>query len=124
VRIRLKPSAMTHPVRINPQNPAVQAAKIALERGFGAQPILLPSGGSIPVVNLFKNHLNLETVLMGFALPDDGMHAINERFHLPTFFRAIESCLHFYHELAQSRPARSSIMTARSRTPRSERFTS
>jgi acetylornithine deacetylase/succinyl-diaminopimelate desuccinylase-like protein len=101
VQVSLEPSAMTHPVRINPQNPAVRAASIALERGFGVRPSLLNSGGSIPVVNLFKNILKLETVLMGFALPNDGMHGINERFHLPTFFRAIETCLHFYCELSQ-----------------------
>ncbi len=101
VKVSLEPSAMTHPVRINPQNPAVRAASIALECGFGVRPTLLYSGGSIPVVNLFKNHLRLETVLMGFALPDDGMHGINERFHLPTFFRAIETCLYFYCELAE-----------------------
>jgi acetylornithine deacetylase/succinyl-diaminopimelate desuccinylase-like protein len=124
VRVSLKASSMTHPVRINPQNPAVQSACIALERGFGVRPVLLPSGGSIPVVNLFKNHLNLETVLMGFALPNDGMHAVNERFDVPTFFRAVETCLHFYGELARSRSTGLSIRQTHSRTPSLERLRS
>jgi acetylornithine deacetylase/succinyl-diaminopimelate desuccinylase-like protein len=124
VQVSLKPSSMTHPVRINPHNPAIRSACIALERGFGARPVLLPSGGSIPVVNLLKNHLNLETVLMGFALPDDGMHAVNERFHLPTFFRAIETCLHFYDQLARNRSTDLRIRQAHIRTPSLERLRS
>jgi hypothetical protein len=51
--------------------------------------------------------LGLPTVLLGFALPDDGMHAPNEKFDLPTFARAIETSIWFLTELAAAvtRPA-------------------
>jgi len=39
--------------------------------------------------------LGIPTILMGFALPDDGMHAPNEKFNLPNFFRGIETCIWF-----------------------------
>jgi hypothetical protein len=37
---------------------------------------------------------------MGFALPDDGMHAPNEKFHLPNFFNGIATSIHFLAEVA------------------------
>jgi acetylornithine deacetylase/succinyl-diaminopimelate desuccinylase-like protein len=62
------------------------------------------SGGTIPVVNLFQELLGVPTALMGFALPDDGLHAPNEKFHLPTFFKAIATSIHFLTEVARLGP--------------------
>ena len=39
--------------------------------------------------------LGIPTVLMGFALPDDRMHAPNEKFHLPNFFKGIATSIRF-----------------------------
>jgi hypothetical protein len=50
---------------------------------------------------MFQDLLGIPTVLMGFALPDDRIHAPNEKFHLPTFFRGIKTCLWFYGNVAQ-----------------------
>ncbi len=47
------------------------------------------SGGSIPIVGLFQVHLGIPSVLMGFGLPDDNLHAPNEKLYLPNFFRGI-----------------------------------
>jgi len=55
-------------------------------------------GGSIPVVGQFQEFLGLETVLMGFGLPDDKIHAPNERFYLPNYYRGIETSIRFFHE--------------------------
>jgi len=52
-------------------------------------------GGSIPVVATFQDVLGIETILMGFGLPDDNLHAPNEKFHLPNFYRGIETAIHF-----------------------------
>ena len=62
---------------------------------YGKEPVLMREGGSIPVVGEFQTHLGLETVLMGFGLPDDCIHAPNERFYLPNFYRGIETSIHF-----------------------------
>ncbi len=76
--------------------PAIQAAATAYEKVFGNEPVYIREGGSIPVVGLFQEHLGLETVLMGFGLPDDRIHSPNERFYLPNFFKGIETVINFF----------------------------
>ena len=63
--------------------------------------MFLRSGGTIPVVSLLWEKLGIPTVLMGFALADDGMHAPNEKFHLPNFFKGIATSIHFLSALAK-----------------------
>jgi acetylornithine deacetylase/succinyl-diaminopimelate desuccinylase-like protein len=87
------------PVLINLHHPAIRAAAAAYRQGFGVAPVFLRSGGSIPVVNTFQEILGIPTVLMGFALPDDRMHAPNEKFHLPQFYQGIATCIAFLHEV-------------------------
>src|SRR5207247_2552739 len=67
------------PALINPDHPAIRAAAFAYRKGFGAAPVLLRSGGTIPVLDTLQRALRVPTVLMGFALPDDHMHAPNEK---------------------------------------------
>jgi hypothetical protein len=50
---------------------------------------------------LFRQHLGLTTVLMGFALPDDHIHAPNERLHIPTWYRGIDTVIHLLARLAE-----------------------
>lgn len=83
----------------------MQAAAVAYRRGFGAAPVFLRSGGSIPVVNTFQTLLGIPTVLMGFALPDDGMHGPNEKFELSQFERGIATAIHFFYQVAAQVPA-------------------
>ncbi len=85
---------------IDRDGPAVKAAFRAYAEVFGKEPIFIREGGSIPVVATFKKVLGLETVLMGFGLPDDRLHSPNEKFHLPNFYRGIETVIHFMRFLA------------------------
>ena len=55
----------------------------------GADAVYIRSGGSIPVVGLLQEHAGIPSVMMGFGLPDDNIHAPNEKFHLPNFYRGI-----------------------------------
>jgi acetylornithine deacetylase/succinyl-diaminopimelate desuccinylase-like protein len=80
-------------------SPGVQAAVAALEKGFGKKPLYQREGGSIPIVVQFKNLLGIDTVLLGFGLPDGNAHAPNEFIVLDNFFGGIRTCLHFYNEL-------------------------
>lgn len=77
-------------------NPAIKKAAEAYEFGFGQQPLYIREGGTIPVVDMLQNMLNIPVVMMGFGLPDDYIHAPNERFHLPNFYRGIETVIHYY----------------------------
>jgi acetylornithine deacetylase/succinyl-diaminopimelate desuccinylase-like protein len=80
--------------------PAMRAAVSAYTDVFGREPIYMREGGSIPVVSHFQNSLGLETILMGFGLPGDRIHAPNERFYLPNFYRGIETAVRFLHNYA------------------------
>ena len=92
---------------VNRRHPALRAAARAYHRGFGMPPVFLRSGGTIPVVNTFYELLGIPAVLMGFALPDDRMHAPNEKFHLPNFYRGIVTSIHFLNEVS-TQPERTS----------------
>lgn len=81
-------------------HPAVQAAFRALERGFGARPVFIRSGGSIPVVATFQQILGVPVVLMGVANHDDHAHAPNERFGLANFTGGMRSAAYLWEELA------------------------
>jgi acetylornithine deacetylase/succinyl-diaminopimelate desuccinylase-like protein len=83
-------------------HPAVRAARKALHEVFGVQPAFMRIGGTIPVAHFLQEELGIPTVLMGFALPDDRLHAPNERFLLQSFFRGIETSIRFLAELAGS----------------------
>ena len=89
----------SRPARFDRGHPALRAAVGAYRRGFGAEPIFLRSGGSIPVAATFQERLGLPVVLMGFSLPGDRMHAPNERFYLPNFWNGIATCIWFLHEI-------------------------
>jgi acetylornithine deacetylase/succinyl-diaminopimelate desuccinylase-like protein len=101
VSSKVRRLAMAKPALVDPDHPAVRAAFNALQRSFGTAPVFLRSGGTIPVVNTFQEILGVPTVLMGFGLPDDRAHAPNEKFHLPNFFKGIETSLWFLHGMTR-----------------------
>lgn len=80
-------------------SPGVMAAVAALEKGFGKKPLYQREGGSIPIVVQFKQLLGLETVLLGFGLPDENAHAPDEFLNLDNFFGGIKTSVHFFNEL-------------------------
>jgi len=77
----------------------MQAAMKALEIVFGKEPVFKREGGSVPIVALFQEKLGVDSVMLGFALPDDGIHGPNERQYLPNFFRGIDTYIHFMTSL-------------------------
>ena len=76
-------------------SPAMKAAFQAYTHVFGTEPIFIREGGSIPVVATFQKILGIETILMGFGLPDDRLHSPNEKFHIPNFYKGIETVVRF-----------------------------
>ena len=75
---------------------ALEAAAEAYEQGFGQRPRYKREGGSLPIVGLINQVLGAPVVMMGFGLPDDNLHAPNEKFYLPNFYRGIETAIRFY----------------------------
>lgn len=66
-------------------SPYLKAAEAALGDVFGRSPILVGMGGSIPAVGAIRHHLGIESILMGFGLDDDRVHAPDEKFELRCF---------------------------------------
>jgi acetylornithine deacetylase/succinyl-diaminopimelate desuccinylase-like protein len=89
-----------NPAVIDRRDPALRAAAVAYLKVFGTNPVFLRSGGSIPAVSTFQRVLGIATVLMGFALPDDHIHAPNEKFHLPNYYKGIETSIWFLWEIS------------------------
>lgn len=73
----------------------MQAALAALRTVFNKEPVFKREGGSVPIVGLLQEKLGVDSVMLGFALPDDGIHGPNERQYLPNFFRGIDTYIHF-----------------------------
>ena len=90
------------PCVVDTANPFIEAAATAMERVFGNKTVFIRSGGSIPVVGLLQKELGLPCILMGFGLPDDNLHAPNEKLFLPNFFRGIEAVEYFLEESAKA----------------------
>ena len=73
-----------------------EAAFRALKKTFKKDPLPQRSGGSIPIVALFEEVLQVKTVLMGFGLDSDSIHSPNEHFGLFNFYKGIETIPYFY----------------------------
>ena len=86
---------------VDPTHPLIQKAAQALTEVFGKETVYIRSGGSIPIVGLFRECLGIPSVLMGFGLPDDNLHAPNEKFHLANFYHGI-AAVQRYLEIAGS----------------------
>lgn len=81
--------------------PAVSALSQALEDTWGKRPVFKREGGSVPVVSQMRKILGIESVLTGFGLPDDNLHAPNEKVHIPTYYRGIEAFTRFLYLLGE-----------------------
>ncbi len=86
------------PCLVRVDNPYIQAATTALREVWGKETVFIRSGGSIPIVGDFDRHLGIPSVMMGFGLPDDNIHAPNEKFCLKNFELGIESVVRFLEE--------------------------
>ena len=62
------------PVLVSRDTDVFKAAERAVETGFGRKPVLIREGGSIPVVNTFKEELGIDSLLIDLGMPDDGAH--------------------------------------------------
>ena len=101
VRVKVTPchggAAYVSPLEMK----AYQAAEKAMETTYGKRPIPTRSGGSIPIVAGFENILGTKSILMGFGLGSDDIHAPNENYPLEQFFKGIETIPYFYEYFAR-----------------------
>jgi acetylornithine deacetylase/succinyl-diaminopimelate desuccinylase-like protein len=88
------------PSLVDTDNRFIRTAAAAMEEVFGKKTVYIRSGGSIPIVGLFNKHLGIPSVMMGFGLPDDNIHAPNEKLYLPNLFRGIDAVARYLEMLA------------------------
>jgi acetylornithine deacetylase/succinyl-diaminopimelate desuccinylase-like protein len=100
VRVEVESFGDTGAVSTSRQHPAVAAAARAKEAGFGKPPVFIGTGGTIGPVASFDRILKLPQVLIGVGLPDDRIHAPNEKFTLSQFFGGIKTMCALYDEIA------------------------
>jgi acetylornithine deacetylase/succinyl-diaminopimelate desuccinylase-like protein len=86
---------------VGTNNQYIKAATEAMHDVFEKNTVFIRSGGSIPIVTDFQDVLKIPSVMMGFGLPDDNLHAPNEKFHIPNFYRGIESICGFFEKLGE-----------------------
>jgi acetylornithine deacetylase/succinyl-diaminopimelate desuccinylase-like protein len=86
---------------VNTDNPYARASVVAMHEVFGKDTVYIRSGGSIPIVTQFDKDLKIPSIMMGMGLPDDNLHAPNEKFHIPNFYRGIESIIRFFQILGE-----------------------
>ncbi|HSZ59595.1 MAG TPA: dipeptidase [Tepidisphaeraceae bacterium] len=101
VKLEFARHSAAPPVLVPREGKAMQLATDALREGFGAAPTLIRSGGSIPVVGLIKQVLGIDTLLVGFGLPDDRVHSPNEKFDLDALHGGTRTAAVLYGKLAQ-----------------------
>ncbi|HVA33638.1 MAG TPA: dipeptidase [Candidatus Baltobacteraceae bacterium] len=102
VRVDVSDAGEVRPIVIPREHPVVAAAARAMEAGFGKKPVFIGTGGSIGPVATFDRILSLPQVLIGVGLPDDRIHAPNEKFDLKQFFGGIKTMAALYDEVGQS----------------------
>jgi len=86
---------------VNPDHPAIHVAARAFRDIFGRETVFIRSGGSIPIVGDFATHLHIPTILMGFGLPDDGLHSPNEKYKLSNYYAGIMTIAHFFEQYGE-----------------------
>jgi len=81
-------------------HPLIQLALAAIRDGFGVEPAVTREGGSVPIVQAFKEILAAETLLIALGLSDDNWHAPDEKFELSNLWRGIRTMVSLYGRLA------------------------
>jgi acetylornithine deacetylase/succinyl-diaminopimelate desuccinylase-like protein len=102
ISINIRQYSLADPIVIKTNNKFVQASTQAMKEVFNKDTVFIRTGGSIPIVADFEKHLKIPSVMMGFGLPDDNLHAPNEKFHIPNFYRGIESIIRFLQKVGEN----------------------
>ncbi len=84
------------PLVVNPDHPAIRVAAEVFGNMLGKPTVFTRSGGSIPIVGDFARRLGIPTVLMGFGLPDDGLHSPNEKYRIDNYYTGILTIAAFF----------------------------
>jgi acetylornithine deacetylase/succinyl-diaminopimelate desuccinylase-like protein len=105
IKIVLRVLSAAPAVLVDPDHPAIRIAAQAFSDMLGKPTVLTRNGGSIPVVGDFARHLGMPSILMGFGLPDDGLHSPNEKYQLSNYYAGIRTIAHFFERMGEQHAA-------------------
>ena len=100
VSLEIRPGHDGKPYAADPHSSFGVAAQRALRAAFGAEPMLIREGGSIPIVQDFREILGADTLLLGLALADAQIHSPDENFTIENFEAGIRMNQALLNELA------------------------
>ncbi len=106
IQIEVRALSAAPGISVNPDHPAIAVAADVFGKALGRDTVFIRGGGSIPIVGEFAKHLGIPTILMGFGLPDDGLHSPNEKFCLRNFYLGIETIATFLEQYGNTAAAR------------------
>ncbi len=95
IRTEVRVLGISPGISVNPHHPAIHVAAKVFSEALGKPTVFIRSGGSIPIVGEFAAHLGIPTALMGFGLPDDGLHSPNEKFRVSNYYLGIATIARF-----------------------------
>ena len=101
VKVEVETLHGADPVVVEAQGPIVDAAMDAMQEIWGARPVRIREGGSIPIVSTFASVLGAPVLLLGFGLNDDGLHSPNEKFNISHFYKGIQSVARLLDRLGE-----------------------
>lgn len=103
IRMEVRVLSASPAVLIDPEHPAIRVAARAFSEVFGRPTVFIRDGASVPIVGDFAQHLGIPSVMMGLGLPDDGLHAPNEKFRLENYYQGIVTVARFLEHYGQQR---------------------
>jgi len=95
VKVTVRKIHQADPLLLDTNSPTMAKAAKVFAEVWGKETVFVRSGGSIPVVALFHDELGVPSIMMGFGLPDDNLHAPNEKFNLENFYKGSETIAKF-----------------------------
>ncbi|HZU24724.1 MAG TPA: dipeptidase [Bryobacteraceae bacterium] len=98
IRFDVRVLSSSPAVMVDVRHPAIDTAARVFSEVLGKPTVFIRDGASIPVVGDFAEFLHIPTVLMGFGLPDDGLHSPNEKYRVENYFLGIVSVARFFEE--------------------------
>ncbi len=101
IKVKVTPHHGGEPAVTPIDSKGYKAAELAIKDTLGKDPIPVRSGGSIPIVAMFKEKLKLDSVLFGFGLSIDAIHSPNESYGIDNFIKGTEAITRFHHHFSQ-----------------------
>jgi acetylornithine deacetylase/succinyl-diaminopimelate desuccinylase-like protein len=101
IRTEVRVLSASPAVHVNPDHPAIRAGARVFGEVFRRDTVFIRDGASVPIVGDFSKFLGVPSVMMGFGLPDDGLHSPNEKFCIGNYYLGIVTIAKFLEQYGQ-----------------------